>query len=101
MRLTKQSTVASVVSFKVLIATLGGYAFISGYVAFVSIVLSKLGMEIGEAVMLSAMTGIIVYLCVIFWIFTTKKIWRTSAIIILMAVVMTIVSLYLTESFQG
>ena len=83
----------------ILIAIVGGYAFTSGYVAFFSVVLAKLGMEKGEAIMLSTMTGFIVYLCVILWIFTTQKMWRTSTVILLMAVVMIIVSPYLAKIF--
>jgi hypothetical protein len=97
MTLTK--TLALAVSIKILIAILGGYAFTSGYVAFLSIMLLELGMEAGEALMLSAMTGFIVYLCVTLWIFTTQKVWRTSIIIILLAVVMITVSPYLAENF--
>jgi hypothetical protein len=87
-------------SVKTLVAILAGYAFTSGYVAFLSIMLAKLGMEVGEALMLSAMTGFIVYLCVILWIFTTQKIWRTSIVIILMAAVMITVSPYLAENVK-
>lgn len=97
MTLTKTSALA--VSIKILIAILGGYAFTSGYVAFLSIMLAELGIEAGEALMLSAMTGFLVYLCVTLWMFTTQKIWRTSIIIILMAVVMITVSPYLAENF--
>jgi hypothetical protein len=97
MTLTK--TLALAVSIKILIAILAGYAFTSGYVAFLSIMLLELGMEAGEALMLSAMTGFIVYLCVTLWIFTTQKVWRTSIIIILLAVVMITVSPYLAENF--
>jgi hypothetical protein len=85
---------------KILIAILGGYAFTSGYVAFLSIILAELGMKVGEALMLSAMTGFIVYLCVMLWVFTTQKIWQTSIVIILMAAVMITVSPYLAENVK-
>jgi hypothetical protein len=87
-------------SVKTLVAILAGYALTSGYVAFLSIMLAKFGMELGEALMLSAITGFIVYLGVILWVFTTPKIWRTSIVIILMAGVMVTVSPYLAENVK-
>lgn len=86
------------VSTKILIAILGGYAFTSGYVALSSVFLVKLGMQMGEAVILNGMLGFIVYLGVILWVLTTAKIWRTSTIITLMAFAMIIVSTYLAKS---
>jgi hypothetical protein len=92
------SSTAIQVSSKLLIAILAGYAFTSGYVALSSILLVKLGMPMGEAAVLNGMLGFILYLYVILWVFATKKLWRTSAIIILMAVAMIVVSPYLVNS---
>lgn len=86
------------VSTKILIAVLGGYAFTSGYVALSSILLVKLGMQMGEAVMLNGMLGFIVYLGVILWVFTTAKMWQTSSIIILVAFAMIVASTYLAKN---
>lgn len=85
-------------SFKLLIAIFGGYVFTSGYVAFSTVLLVKLGMQMGEAVVLNTMLGFIVYLCLMLWIFATTKLWQTSGIIILIAVAMIVVSPYLAES---
>lgn len=92
------SNTAIQVSSKLLIAIFGGYVFASGYVAFSSVLLVKLGMQMGEALVLNTMLGFIVYLCVMLWIFATIKLWQTSVIIILTAVAMIIVSPYLAEN---
>jgi hypothetical protein len=98
MDVTWVSNTAIQVSSKILIAILAGYAFTSGYVALSSILLVKLGMRMGEAVVLNGMLGFILYLCVILWVFATAKVWRTSAIVTLMAVAMIVVSPYLVNS---
>lgn len=87
------------VSVKILIAILGGYAFTSGYVAFLSIMLAKYGMKIGEALMLSAMTGLIVYLGVILWMFSTQHVLRTSIIIVSVAAIIIPTTPYLVVNF--
>jgi hypothetical protein len=83
------------ICIKILLAIFGGYAFTSGYIALSSILFVSFGMQVGEAVVLHTMIGILVYLGVILWVFSTSHIWRTSLIISMMAAGMLISSSYL------
>lgn len=82
---------------KILIAVLGGYAFTSGFVALSSVLLAKLGMHLGEAVVLSGLLGLLVYPMLIFWVFTTSQHWRTYSTIAVSAAAMIILSPYLAS----
>lgn len=84
------------ISVQILTAIVGGYAFTSGYVAVLSIVLARLGMARGEAVVLSGMTGFIIYLFIIVCVFTSPKLWQSSAIVSASSIAMIILSPYLT-----
>jgi hypothetical protein len=86
------------VCVKIFSAVLFGYAFISGYVAFSSILLIKLGMQMGEAVALNGMIAFILYLGIVVWVFATAKVWQTSLIIIFAAIAMILVSPYLSAN---
>ena len=61
--------------------------------------LARYGMEIGEALMLSAMTGLIVYLGVILWMFSTQHVLRTSIIIVSVAAIIIPTTPYLVVNF--
>jgi hypothetical protein len=82
---------------QIIVGILGGYVLMSAYVALSSILMAKLGMQLGEAVMLNSMLGLMAYLFVLLWGFTTTKGWRTSAIITCTAAGMMIASMCLPQ----
>ena len=69
-------------TYRVLLATFGGYAFTVGFFAFFSVALALFGTSQAEAVWWSVLTCFFVYTLVAIWAVATTSPWLTSTIII-------------------
>ena len=69
-------------TYRVLLATFGGYAFTVGFFAFFSVILALLGTSRVEAMFWAVLTSFVIYTLVAIWALATIRPWPTSAIII-------------------
>lgn len=68
---------------RVVTAVMGGYAFSASLVALASVALPLVfGLPRSEAVLLSAMLGFVLYLVVLLWAFSAKRLWRVCAVLL-------------------
>ncbi|GBR09376.1 hypothetical protein [Gluconobacter frateurii] len=68
---------------RVLLATGGAYFVTSSTLAAFCIVLFASGMSRVNAVALGTMLGFILYLCLILWVFSSRRPWQVLAIFVL------------------
>ncbi|WP_173050382.1 hypothetical protein [Nitrospira sp. KM1] len=61
---------------RILLVVVGGYAAAAGCVAGLSAALTLTGMERSDAVVLASMLGFLVYLVLLLWGFTERRLWR-------------------------
>ena len=64
------------VGLRVLGAVFGGYALTALSVTWAGAVMVRLGMARGEAVVLAAMLGFVVYLALLLWAFSVRNVAR-------------------------
>ena len=68
---------------RVLLATGGAYVVTSSTLAAFCIVLFASGVPRVDAVAMGTMLGFILYLCLILWVFSSRKPWQVLAIFVL------------------
>jgi hypothetical protein len=74
---------ALVVAARVLVAVFGGYAFSAASSAALALALARgAGLARGEAVLLAAMLGFVVYLIVLLWAFTARSLGRVAVVVL-------------------
>lgn len=72
----------SAVLLRILAALVGGYGLTALAVAIMPLPLTQVaGMAPGEAVMLSSLLGILLYLVLALWAFTAAQLWRVLLVL--------------------
>lgn len=72
----------SAVLLRVLAALFGGYGLTALAVAIMPLPLARVaGMPPGEAVVLSSLLGILLYLVLVLWAFTAAQLWRVLLVL--------------------
>ena len=69
-------------TYRVLLATFGGYTFTVGFFAFFSVLLALLGESPVEAMFWAVLSSFLIYTLVAIWAAATPRPWITSAIIV-------------------
>ena len=73
-----------VVSARIVLIVVGGYAASAGFVAALSALLPIFGLARSEAVTLSSMLGFILYVALVLWGFAAHRSWRFLATLVLL-----------------
>lgn len=96
---SKPSLMASTLSrvlesrtYRVLLATIGGYVFAAGFFAFASVTLALLGVTRAEAMWWTVITSFLVYTLVTIWVAATRRPGRTTLIIAATSIAMIVAS---------
>ena len=96
---SKPSLMASTLSrvlesrtYRVLLATIGGYVFAAGCFAFASVTLALLGVTRAEAMWWTVITSFLVYTLVTIWVAATRRPGRTTLIIAATSIAMIVAS---------
>ncbi|MEM6857350.1 MAG: iron uptake protein [Pseudomonadota bacterium] len=79
-------------SYRVILAVFGGYAFTAGFFAILSVALVYAGATRVEGMWWGVLTSFVVYTALVIWAAATRRVWLTSAIIIVGAAMMIIAS---------
>lgn len=66
---------------RLLVGTIGGYAFTAGYIAIAAIAIAATGISRAEAVTLAYVSGLIIYVFIVIWSAATRALLRTSFLI--------------------
>jgi hypothetical protein len=70
-------------SARILLAVVGGYAFSASASALLAVTLPRLtNMDRGEAVVLAAMLGFLIYLVVLLWAFAARRLARVGVALV-------------------
>ncbi|MEO0462878.1 MAG: DUF3649 domain-containing protein [Pseudomonadota bacterium] len=69
-------------TFRTLLAVFGGYAFTSGYFAFLSVTLANSGVSRAEAMWWGVLTSFLVYTLIVIWVAGTTRPWLACTVVI-------------------
>lgn len=70
------------VTLRIAAAVIGGYAWTASWVALLAALLPVAGMARSEAVVLAAMLGYVIYLLVLLWAFSVRRLVRLGAVLL-------------------
>lgn len=84
-------------SFRFALALIGGYFATAGYIAFVGVALTTVGLTRIEAVTLAYVTGLGVFVVLSVWAIATRRILRTTALIGVTSAVLVSAALFLSS----
>ena len=89
---------AAVMTYRVFGVVVGGYALWSGLVPLCGMGLASLGLAIGEAMLISAMLGVLAYVGILIWGFGAPASHRPATLILLLASITILASMQLAPS---
>lgn len=88
--LTSHRNPRLLISLRICVAIFAGYGFTWGFIAVATAGLFALGMAFHDAEHLSAILGLLIYLCAFLWAFAARSLGRVWAVLLGGGVVMAI-----------
>lgn len=92
---------AGLMTYRVFGVVIGGYALWSGVMPLFGLALHALGVSLGDAMLIAAMLGVLIYLVVLIWGFAAPARLRPASVILVLGVASMAAAIHLAPAEAG